>query len=246
MRKWQMPVTIACLLTGMFAVSAYRTQSAYLDARPDINKNKNLVSMIQYLESETKSMGNHVDQLRSEIDTIQKTQASGSKNAEKLQKEIERLTFTTGLSDVTAPGIIITLDDNKLGADAAKTADATQYNPEDYIVHDKNLLYLTTALRNAGAKSISINDQRVITSTDIRCVGTVIMVNSLRLAPPYIIKAIGDPNQLVLEIQKSDEYIYIQSKNLPMQIVKQDKITIPAYNGRIKFTYAQIPKEGAK
>ena len=246
MPRWQVPVTIACLLTGIFTVSAFRTQSAYLDASPDINKNKNLLSMIRFLETETKTMGNRVDKLRTDIDSIQKSQTAGSKNAEEIQKEIERLTFTAGLSAVNAPGIVITLDDNKLGADVAKTANATQYNPEDFIIHDKNLLYLTTALRNAGAKSISINDQRVIATTDIRCVGTVIMINSLRLAPPYIIKAIGDPNQLVLELQKSDEYIYIQSKDLPMKIVKQDIVTIPAYNGRIKFTYAHIPKEDTK
>lgn len=246
MQKWQLPVTIVCLLTGMFAMSAFRAQSAILDAHPDINKNKNLLSIISYLESETKSMGNQVEILRSDIDAIQKNQTTGSNNAADLQKEIENLTLAAGLSNVTAAGIIITLDDNKSGADTAKVTNAVQYNPEDFIVHDKNLLYLTAALRNAGATSIAINDQRVIATTDIRCVGTVIMVNSLRLAPPYIIKVIGDPSQLTQGLEKSDEYIYIQSKDLPMQITRQDKISIPAYNGSIKFTYAQILKEGAK
>ena len=245
-KNWQVPVTIVCLLTGIFTVYAFRTNSAYQNSKTDVNKSKSLVGIIHYLENETNLMESHVKDIRTDIDGIQRNQAQGSKNSANLQKRLEAAKYYAGLSDAKGPGIVITLDDNKTGSDQAQKADPTQYDAKDYIVHDKNILYLVTVLRSSGAKVISVNDQRIITTSNIRCAGPIIIVNSTRLAPPYIIKAIGNPDQLAEAIKRSDEFVYIQSINLPSQITKQPDVSIPAYNGPIKFTFAQIEKEGTK
>ena len=73
-------------------------------------------------------------------------------------------------------------------------------DPNRYIIHYENLLYLVNDLRNAGAEGISINGQRIVVSSEIRCVGNVILVNTTRLAPPFEISAIGDPKALELSL----------------------------------------------
>lgn len=162
-----------------------------------------------------------------------------------LQNQIQRLKLRAGLIEVTGPGIIIVLDDNITGAEAAKTNQPALYDPEDYIVHDKNLLYLVSSLKGQ-AEALAINNQRILPNSDIRCVGTVIMVNSTRLAPPYEIKAIGNPDLLEAAVMNSDEYIYLKSKEMPVKLTKADIINIPAYKGSHSLNYAQAIKEGDK
>ena len=55
----------------------------------------------------------------------------------------------------------------------------------------QDLLYIINDLKRGGAEAISINEQRIISTSEIRCVGNTILVNTTRLAPPYHIKVIG-------------------------------------------------------
>ncbi len=61
----------------------------------------------------------------------------------------------------------------------------------DYIVHDRDIREIVNELFAAGAEAISVNGQRLVASSSIRCVGPVVLVNSTQVAPPFMIKAIG-------------------------------------------------------
>ncbi len=61
------------------------------------------------------------------------------------------------------------------------------------LIHDEDLLKLVNELKAAGAEAITVNEQRVVASTEIRCAGPTISVNNNRISPPYVIQAIGDP-----------------------------------------------------
>ena len=50
------------------------------------------------------------------------------------------------------------------------------------LVHYDDLLQVVNALNNAGAEAISINGQRVITTTAITCEGNVIKVNGEKIS----------------------------------------------------------------
>lgn len=93
------------------------------------------------------------------------------------------------------PWDYITLDDNTVGAEFAQKNNPTTYVASNYIVHDKDLLYLIRSLASA-TEACSVNDVRITDSSSIRCAGTIILINSTRLAPPYEIKIIGDPDEL--------------------------------------------------
>ena len=64
-----------------------------------------------------------------------------------------------------------------------------------YIIHDEDLLRVLNELCAAGAEAISINDQRIVATTEVRCAGPTVSVNNVRSAPPYVIKAIGNPKK---------------------------------------------------
>jgi uncharacterized protein YlxW (UPF0749 family) len=237
--KWQIPITIVCLIFGtLFAI-----QLQFQSAKPTFNlRNQDLVSLIKELEVTSFSLEDEIDELRLEITSFQEDKASGEIALRQLQRDLANLRDMTGLTEQKGPGILLTIDDNKAGADAAKTAGLENFRPDDYIVHYKNVLYLVNELRQT-ASVISVNNQRIVTSTDIRCVGTVILVNTTRLAPPYEIRAIGNPDLLFQTITGSYEYAYLQSLGFPIKVIKEQELTVPAYRGSYRYNYAQAIKE---
>lgn len=206
-------------------------------------QNQDLVNIIKELEEENFELEDRVEQLRQFIATSQSELASGQTSLLKLQNELEYLKQKADLTEVTGAGFVVTIDDNVTGAEAAKSLGLEFYRPDDYIIHFKNILYLINEFRNV-ADAISVNGLRIVSTTDVRCVGTVILVNTTRLAPPYEIKVIGDISLLAAAIIDSDELSYLDSRGYPVDFRLEDELTIGAYRGTFRFNHAQIVKEG--
>lgn len=145
--------------------------------------------------------------------------------SELLEKELNESNILLGLTDVTGPGIIVTLSNN-----STKNIDAY------------DLLELVNELRLAGAEAISINDERVIAMTDIVDINySFIVVNGNRISSPYVVKAIG--NQTYLESGlTAKEYGYmdniIKGNGKTATLERNDNIQIPKFTGKLEMNYA--------
>lgn len=152
----------------------------------------------------------------------------------KLENTIKEGNKVLGLSEVTGYGIIVTVDDNK---------NVTLKNIIDpnWLVHDLDLIHIVNELKSVGAEAISINGQRIITTSAIECDGNVVMVNGEKISAPFEIKAIGLPESL-MSITMYGSYVYnLENERLDISIEKSDKekITIPKYTGVIKTEYTE-------
>ena len=180
-QKWTLGLTILFLLIGFFFVQEVRIQSAISAASAD-PKAEVLVSLITNLETETASLEERLSVIRQETENLISQSTNGKSQLTDLQKQLTQQQISAGITSLEGPGITVTLDDND--------------DPNRYVIHYENLLYLINDLRNAGAEGISINGQRIVVSSEIRCVGNVILVNTTRLAPPFEISVIGNPTNL--------------------------------------------------
>ena len=106
-----------------------------------------------------------------------------------MKKELEKVRMNAGLLAGTGQGVVITLDDSNLPRQPGE-------DPNLFLIHDEDLLKVINELFAAGAEAVSVNGQRIITNSEIRCVGPTIIINSIKLAPPFIIQAVGDPEIL--------------------------------------------------
>jgi len=234
-KKYAPAIFILCLLsilTGFAIAITFKSIAAGSNnaASPTSQKYRDLIEYIGKLEKETAELENMMLSVRTDMAKLQKEQSEGSQSMTDLQQALNEINFRAKFTEVSGLGIIITLDDNVSGAEAAQKANPAQYFPENYIIHDRNLLYIIRALA-AGSESISVNNIRLGDNYNIRCVGTVIMVNSVRLAPPYEIRIIGDPDKLEEALLKCNEYIYLKSIDMPVKYVKSNRLTLPAYTG---------------
>ena len=153
-----------------------------------------------------------------------------------LENEIKNGNKVLGMSEVSGNGIVITINDNQDIALSNWLAD-----PNLLIVHDADLISVVNELKNAGAEAISINEQRLVTTSSID--GNIIKVNGEKIGAPFTIKAIGIPEVLInvnrvggyLDILKEDRYLKVTVEKM----TDKKTITIPKYTGVMKFQYAQ-------
>ena len=153
-----------------------------------------------------------------------------------VQQKITEENKITGMTEVTGPGVIITLSDGKGVA-------TSTLNPSQLIVHDLDVLSVVNELINAGAEAISINDQRWVLTTAISCRGNTIDINGERIGAPFTIKAIGLPEYLA-GLERVGGYLeYMKQDGVGVKLEKSNSITIPKYSGVINFEYLQNVEE---
>ena len=84
-------------------------------------------------------------------------------------------------------------------ADAPRSADRVlpeDASPDDLVVHQQDVQAVVNALWPGGAEAMQIMDQRVITTSAVRCVGNTLILQGRVYSPPFQITAIGDPQRL--------------------------------------------------
>ena len=168
-----------------------------------------------------------------EVERTNATQNNG--DLESLENSIKEGNKALGLSEVTGPGVIITLDDNKKISLNNWFAD-----PNILIVHDVDIMRVINELKNAGAEAISINDQRIVTTSAIECDGNVMNINGVKIGAPFTIKAIGLPERLINLKRFGGYLMYLEEDRfLEVSIKREENITIPKYTGIMKFNYAE-------
>jgi len=98
-------------------------------------------------------------------------------------------------------------------------------------------------LNSAGAEAISINEQRMVNNTEVRLAGNQVNVNTLPISPPFVIKAIGNSSTLDSAVNQRFGIVQnLQETGYYVEVRKADTIEIGAYNGSIKFRYANTVK----
>lgn len=175
--------------------------------------------------------------LEKRLTDIEKNKAEEDTFVSGMVSDLEKYRMAAGVIDVQGPGVIITIKD--------PVADKYQ---EDYSIITNNfdlLLGLVNRLKEAGSEAISINEQRISNATEISLAGSNININGTPTAPPYFIKAIGNPQTLDGAINLRGGIIYIMKAkyNLVVDTEIKDKILIGRYNDVINFKYAEpIPE----
>lgn len=170
-----------------------------------------------------------LNETQAKLDEYKTELANVSDASSVAKQEVASYEKALGYTDVQGQGIIITLEDNEYK------------NIESY-----DLLVLVNELKLAGAEAISINDERVVSTTDITMINNrIILVNTRRISGPYIIKAIGDKKYLESAITIKGGYLDEMTANeKTIKYEVQDNILITKHNGNISFDVAKNNEKG--
>lgn len=182
---------------------------------------------------------NQIKELERAETELEKEREDSTKNSTTLQEKensIKEGNKIIGLTEVKGPGVTIKLTDSKMDITKA-------LNPSSLVVHDLDILSVINELRNAGAEAIAINGQRVINTTGITCSGNIVDINGEKVGAPFVITAIGLPEQLA-NVDRPYGYLYaMRQEGVGAELTRSNNIKIPKYTGSITYNYAKTIAE---
>ncbi len=194
-------------------------------------KQQNVVGQtsVQSLSAELEQEKNQGLKLQEELYRLEEREAEiirqisneGNPLINDLLDERHTLQTVNGFTDVQGSGVIITLDD----APARNEMD-----PSQLIIHDSDITNILNELRTAGAQALAINDERIIATSKQLCAGPTILINKNRYPVPYVVKAIGDPDELFNALEQSEAVTIMKIYDIQVSIRKEYEIFIPRYN----------------
>lgn len=233
-KTWVFQVTALCVILGALLALSLRTQRQAA--------NEGVPSRLPTLRAAFSAMKQENIQLRKELadykqryEDIARQQAAGLTSTKSLEQTLNESKMLAGTVAVRGSGIVVTLHDSPKLDPTETRSDVI----ENYVVHDTDLRAIVDELFASGAEAISINEQRLIANSSVRCVGPVVLVNSVQVAPPYVIKAIGKQDvldkALTLPGGVADALFLLDM----IEVTKQRDLLVPAYAGSTRFSIAQ-------
>lgn len=226
-RNAQITIAVICMVLGIMLAIQFKTQENINDTLMP-GRVEELSQQLYEVTKQRDSLSEEAQSLRDKLQNIrQDDQAMAD-----MQDEVIKANMAAGTVAVSGPGVVLTLNDSTHSLQTGE-------NPNYGIVHDYDLLTLVNEMRASGAEAIAINEERLTAVSEIRCAGTLILVNWARIGPPYVIKAVGDPEMLTSGLNIRGGHLEtLKILGVQTNLQKMDNMELPAYNGAMKFTHA--------
>lgn len=217
-KQYSVALTATCMILGVIIgvqVNTVKQQSMTME-------NQRLSEVVQALNQ----MQAERDALLEQNQALEKTLKEGTFGA-----EMEALMVFAGLTEVTGTGVTVTMND-------ASTRGGGDMNA--YLVHAEDLLSVVNELHGAGAEAVSINGQRMVGKSAITCAGSIVMVNGIRVAAPFEIKAVGDPAVMDSALHFPGGVIdNLSPWGIEISVRKEAEVIVPAYTQTALFQNAE-------
>ncbi len=231
----QISILIMCAILG-FAMSI---QFNSVKSRPKEDsanaRTEDLQKMLAAEKEKTTALQEQIKQMQTTIDNYRESIEQTGSAYKGMEEDLMRAENLAGLTNVYGPGVTVTLEDAKI------TGNVT--SPETFIIHDSDVRAVVNELLAAGAEAVTVNDERIISTTAIRCVGPVLLVNNARSGTPFVIKAIGNPDTLENALNMTGGIVSeLRSVKINVSIQKEERIDMNAYSGVVNFNYLTTVK----
>ncbi|MGB5824275.1 MAG: DUF881 domain-containing protein [Proteocatella sp.] len=222
-------INILLLITFVFGICLSIQLKTLSDKAAFINiEGVNEMEMQVKIESaEISNLSDYLNRKKNELSEY-KIDGNSSDVIEIIEAQIENYKKINAEYNLAGSGVVVEIRDSDKPIRPGE-------NPNDFLVHDQDILRIVNDLKISGAEAISINGQRYMGFSEIKCSGATVTVNGKTYGQPFIIKAIGNPTDLEAAIKSIDSYSYILNNiyGIKINVKTPDKVEIPKY-GKIK------------
>jgi uncharacterized protein YlxW (UPF0749 family) len=238
-------------LTGISAALGFML-TVQISSRPQSSSDQltsyvDLRTQIQEQLQENKVLEEEIAKQNALLLKYKSSAGENSKLLDALKQDAKSVEAAAGLTSVSGPGITIKIQyDPNLPHDAG--ADGV-FN----LIADQEIGLIVNYLFANGAKAISINGQRLVTTSSIRVVlgldstSGVLQVNGVPLTMPYVITAVGDIDKMkaVLTLYNVvDGLRSMQEDCIIKEYPGPNGVTVPRYEGSLPGHWAKEVNNG--
>ena len=228
-------LSIVCFLLTLIIFMQFKVAKETKETNIDTMQEAELRQQLANWKTKYDETREKTEEISNTLETYKKESTSDIETKQALEAEYKTLEQALGKTDVEGEGIIISLrekNENELSEDEFITP-----------IVAEDLIYIINYLKDAGAEAISINNERIINTTDIVDIGDFvnIKINSNYIRTNnYEIKAIGNSSYLESSIFGKGGYAeQLEISGIKATVQKSNKVRINKYNGEIEKKYIE-------
>lgn len=224
-------------LAGLIFFTSFNTAKG-----TNIRTDTSLLKLSDLIHERSRENGERDDanaSLRDDVEALAERD-DGSTEAE--DAKLTALEHNAGTQKLKGEAISVTLNDAPPDA-TAKLPGYPEPQPDYLVIHQQDLQAVVNALWQSGAKGIKVMDQRLISTSAVRCVGNTLILQGRVYSPPYKITAVGDPEKMQQALAASkaiqNYMVYVNVYGLGWKVTEDGTVTLPGYSGTVDLQYAK-------
>nr|WP_184942788.1 DUF881 domain-containing protein [Kitasatospora kifunensis] len=211
----------------LFYLSAHAAHG--IDLRTDDSLLR-LSDVIQQRSDQNQQTQSAISDLQQRADQLAKQQGRSPADADLLAT----LQQQAGLDPLQGPGLTVTLNDAPPDA-TARVPGVPEPGVNDLVIHQQDIQAVVNALWRGGAVGVQVMDQRLISTSAVRCVGNTLLLQGRVYSPPYVIRAVGRSADLHAAVDADPSvrnYLqYVTAYGLGWKVQENGELNLPGYTG---------------
>ena len=230
---WRLAVPVAAACAGLLATtSMFSARGTDLRA----GRSTDLIGVVGLQRGRVEALSAQAGVLQEQVDALAE-QVSGSQ-IDRVQHQLDRLSVPAGTRGLVGPGLVVTLDDATDDQEPAGDID-----PNLLIVHQQDIQAVVNALWAGGAEGLTLQGQRIVSTTGVKCVGNTVLLQGVPYSPPYRVVAVGDVSKMYAalvsspEVQNYRDYVG-PPYNLGWSLRSERRLALPGYSGPLSLQFA--------
>lgn len=231
------------LAPAVFGLAGLLFATSFQAARgTDLRSDRGLPGLIDTANRDVAAKSSTIEKLQNELDALTAAAAPSDGRIVPLTGTINLLAPHVGTRAVQGPALTVALtDSNRSMANLPPSI-----RPDDLVVHQQDVQAVVNALWRGGAEAMMIQDQRVIATSAVRCVGNTLILQGRVYSPPFVIKAMGkiDALKAALDADPKVEIYrqYVDAIGLGYEVKVITKSRFPAFTGALGLSQAVVPR----
>lgn len=234
-------MAMGCAVVLLALIAVLTTGAARWGGRIATPARVGLTRMMSAERARQAALAARMDRLEANLDRLERAGLRSGRTS--LEGRLATGRRAMGLVPVAGRGISVALDD-------APDASAAEGDPNNYVVHSEDVQAVANGLWGAGAEAVSVNGQRVATTSALLCVGNTLLVNGTVHSPPYRFLAVGGGAALVDRFLSDPLVARVRETfgryGLLFSAERLEDTTVPAYDATPVRRHATDPKRAGR
>lgn len=238
---WQL--LAAVVVAAVFSLAWAQAQ----ETAPGIRESQQvLAGSVRSAQAATDAAAARRDSLTAEVDAARRSRLEGDVTGRRLLTDLDDANYAAAATPVIGPGLTITVTDPGMSPDLTDVS-KQRVEGSQQVILDRDLQLVVNSLWASGAEAISVGGVRVGPNVTMRQAGGGILVDNQPISSPYVILAVGPPNALGDNFNRSAGLQRLRlleaSYGVGVNVAAGDGLALPAGSVReVRFARQIGPK----
>lgn len=238
---WQL--LAAVVVAAVFSLAWAQAQ----ETAPGVRESQQvLAGSVRSAQAATDAAAARRDSLTAEVDAARRSRLEGDVTGRRLLTDLDDANYAAAATPVIGPGLTITITDPGMSPDLTDVS-KQRVEGSQQVILDRDLQLVVNSLWASGAEAISVGGVRVGPNVTMRQAGGGILVDNQPISSPYVILAVGPPNALGDNFNRSAGLQRLRlleaSYGVGVNVAAGDGLALPAGSVReVRFARQIGPK----